>query len=121
MFLSILLGSVVVGLAFAASIIYTPYWWAVPVLCLCLGVPTAYITAKWPYWTSERQARKRTIEFDFTGLKPGQIEYYEACLRAYVRGNPKGHDRKYLLDLSRSMERVKARNINPGPAYIDSR
>ena len=71
MFVSILFGSVIVGLAFAYTTL-EGYWWLVPALTVVIAIPTAFIVAKWPYWRADRRARARTIEVDFTGLQPGQ-------------------------------------------------
>jgi hypothetical protein len=105
MFLSILFGSVIVGLAFAYTTL-AGYWWLVPTVAVALAIPTAYIVARWPYWWADRQARAGTIEFDFTGLKLGQRTYYEAVLD---RTDPR--DRKRLLSLYKSMEAVKRTNV----------
>ncbi len=108
MFLGILLGSTIIGLAIAWTVLRGSWLAAgmVVAVCIALGIPTAVIVAKWPYWAADRQRRHNTIEFDFTGLKPGQETYYRALLKGV---NPR--NRKRLLQIQRGMEHVKATNL----------
>lgn len=108
MFLSILVGSVIIGLSIAWVIIRETWLGGalIVTVCVALGIPAAVIVAKWPYWAANRQARRNTIEFDFEGLKPGQAEYYRALLNSV---DPR--DRKMLLNISDAMEKVKRTNF----------
>lgn len=108
MFLSIMLGSVIIGLAIAWVIIMQSWFGALMIVAMVLlvGVPTALVVAKWPTWVTDRRERLNTIEFDFTGLKPGQEEYYRAILN-YTEPDNRGR----LLYIHRAMEKAKMTNF----------
>lgn len=111
--LSMMFSSIIIGLGWA-WLMLTGYWWIVPILFILIGVPTAYIVAKWPHWKRERAIRNDSIEFDFTGLSQNQREYYEALLEM-----KEAKDRKGLLALQRTMERRKITGTGPVKIWTD--